>query len=159
MKRVKRHPLCAICGAPITWKSTGPRYARCLAKWGRSKQTTAGSRTGMCIRHLCIAGRQAYSENVLEFSGPPLIPPTSPSASWRHKYRAHVQSGESFPNCVGAYLKQEYEAVQDRCEREGSMRVYQEISQLDGSFCIDFTKRKDEADSRESKLNEKFFPC
>jgi putative pyruvate formate lyase activating enzyme len=97
---------------------------------------------GMCIRHLVLPEGKAYSENVLDFLGS-TFDPADISISLMAQYRPMFKA-EKFPELRRSVLKQEYEAVQSRCEQAGFNGFYQEILQLDESFCIDFTKRKDE---------------
>jgi uncharacterized Fe-S radical SAM superfamily protein PflX len=79
---------------------------------------------------------------VLDFIGT-TFDPADISISLMAQYRPMFKA-EKFPELRRSVLKQEYEAVQSRCEQAGFNGFYQEILQLDESFCIDFTKRKDE---------------
>jgi putative pyruvate formate lyase activating enzyme len=131
------------CGAPDYVEVNQAAIREMFRQVGPLKTDSNGvAYRGMCIRHLVLPEGKAYSENVLEFLGTTFDPADifiSLMAQYRPMFRA-----DQFPELRRGVSRQEYEAVQDRCERGGFNGFYQEILQLDESFCIDFIKRKDE---------------
>jgi putative pyruvate formate lyase activating enzyme len=131
------------CGAPDYVEVNRAAIREMFGQVGPLKTDSNGiAYRGMCIRHLVLPEGKAYSENVLDFLGS-TFDPADISISLMAQYRPMFKA-EKFPELRRSVLKQEYEAVQSRCEQAGFNGFYQEILQLDESFCIDFTKRKDE---------------
>jgi putative pyruvate formate lyase activating enzyme len=100
------------------------------------------ARRGLCIRHLVLPSGGAHSEDVLEFllkSFDPLDITISLMAQYRPLHAA-----EGFPEISRTLYAEEYEPVKKKFEEAGIGGFYQELSELDTRFCIDFTKRKSE---------------
>jgi putative pyruvate formate lyase activating enzyme len=100
------------------------------------------ARRGLCIRHLVLPSGLAHSEKILEFllqSFDPQDLTISLMAQYRPLYKA-CEHPELAHTLAGA----DYEPVKRQFEEAGIGGFYQELSDLDGSFCIDFTKRKSE---------------
>jgi putative pyruvate formate lyase activating enzyme len=97
---------------------------------------------GMCIRHLVLPEGRAYSGKVLDFLAE-TFDPSDITISLMAQYRPMFKAG-NFPELGRGVLRREYVALQEQCGRLGFNGYYQELQQLDESFCIDFTKRKHE---------------
>jgi putative pyruvate formate lyase activating enzyme len=100
------------------------------------------ARRGMCIRHLVLPSGLAHSEDILAFllqSFDPQDLTISLMAQYRPLHKAC-----SFPEIARTLTAQDYEPVRRAFEKAGIAGFYQELSELDTSFCIDFTKRKSE---------------
>jgi putative pyruvate formate lyase activating enzyme len=100
------------------------------------------ARRGMCIRHLVLPSGLAHSEDILAF----LLQSFDPQdltirlmAQYRPLHKAC-----SFPEIARTLTAQDYEPVRRAFENAGIAGFYQELSELDISFCIDFSKRKSE---------------
>jgi putative pyruvate formate lyase activating enzyme len=131
------------CGAPNYVQVNQAAIREMFRQVGPLKTDSDGiAYRGMCIRHLVLPEGRAYSENVLEFLGT-TFDPADISISLMAQYRPMFKA-EKFPELRRGVSRLEYETVQNCCERGGFNGFYQEILRLDESFCIDFTKRKDE---------------
>lgn len=97
---------------------------------------------GMCIRHLVLPEGRAHSLEVLEFLGA-TFDPEDITISLMAQYRPMHKAGR-FPELRRGITSEEYEIVRQGCERIGFNGYYQEILNLDESFCIDFKTRKSE---------------
>jgi putative pyruvate formate lyase activating enzyme len=100
------------------------------------------ARKGLCIRHLVLPSGQAHSEDILEFlvhSFDPQDLTISLMAQYRPLHNACL-----FPEIARPLIAREYEPIRHAFENAGIAGFYQELSELDTSFCIDFSKRKSE---------------
>ena len=102
----------------------------------------AVARRGLCIRHLVLPSELAHSTDILEFllrTFDPQDLTISLMAQYRPLYHAYT-----FPEIARTLTAADYEPVKRAFEEAGVGGYYQELSRLDGRFCIDFTKRKSE---------------
>ncbi len=100
------------------------------------------ARRGLCIRHLVLPSGGAHSEDVLAFllkSFDPLDLTISLMAQYRPLFNAC-----GFPEIARTLNEAEYDPVKKKFEEAGIGGFYQELSELDTRFCIDFTQRKSE---------------
>jgi putative pyruvate formate lyase activating enzyme len=97
---------------------------------------------GLCIRHLVLPENNSASDRIFEFLKSSFDPHdiyVSLMAQYRPLYKAKKFSEIGKPITV-----QEYEQVKQMFIDEGFEGFYQELSQMDQSFIIDFKKRKEE---------------
>ena len=97
---------------------------------------------GLCIRHLVLPENTSASERIFEFLKTNFDPQdiyVSLMAQYRPLYKAKKFREISKPVTVP-----EYEQVKQMFIDAGFEGFYQEISQMDRSFIIDFKKRKEE---------------
>jgi putative pyruvate formate lyase activating enzyme len=97
---------------------------------------------GMCIRHLVLPGGLAHSEKILEFLNAHFDPDDislSLMAQFRPLYKAAECDALSRPLCDA-----DYTPVKRMFSEAGYNGFVQELEQLDTTFCIDFTSRKNE---------------
>jgi putative pyruvate formate lyase activating enzyme len=97
---------------------------------------------GLCVRHLVLPNGRSASHEVLGFLQSAFDPADvtiSLMAQYRPMYRAgrHPEIRER----VGAA---EYEEIKRAFISAGFGGFYQEPAAMDASFCIDFTRRKEE---------------
>jgi putative pyruvate formate lyase activating enzyme len=95
---------------------------------------------GLCIRHLALPHGRAYSENIVQFLATSFDPrdlTISLMAQYRPLYRAH-----EFPELSRGPTHEEYDSIKRLFEQANINGYYQEMEKLDGTFCIDFNKRK-----------------
>jgi putative pyruvate formate lyase activating enzyme len=131
------------CGAPDYMEANQAAIREMFRQVGPLKTDSSGiAYRGMCIRHLVLPEGRAYSENVLDFLGK-TFDPADISISLMAQYRPMFKANQ-FSELRRGVTRQEYGAVQDRCEQAGFNGFYQEIVRLDESFCIDFKTRKQE---------------
>jgi putative pyruvate formate lyase activating enzyme len=100
------------------------------------------AKRGLCIRHLVLPEGKSFSEKILLF----LKENFDPSDIWislMAQYRPMYKAFE-FPELSRQITQQEYEPLKNLCEEYGFNGFFQEISDLDDKFCIDFKKRKHE---------------
>jgi putative pyruvate formate lyase activating enzyme len=100
------------------------------------------ARRGLCIRHLVLPSGQANSVEILNF----LLHTFDPhdlTVSLMGQYRP-LYKANAFPEIGRGVTAAEYEPIKHAFETAGIGGFYQELSALDGRFCIDFTKRKSE---------------
>jgi len=100
------------------------------------------ARRGMCIRHLVLPSAQSHSEDIFEFLMKS-FDPHDLTISLMAQYRP-LHKACDFPEIARTLLPTEYEPVKRKFEEAGIGGFYQELSELDTRFCIDFTKRKSE---------------
>ncbi len=97
---------------------------------------------GICIRHLVLPAGAAGSESVLSW----LVRSFDPqdlTVSLMAQYRPFYRAGQ-FPELSRMVSREEYEPVKLLLQESGIGGFHQELTELDGRFCIDFTKRKSE---------------
>jgi putative pyruvate formate lyase activating enzyme len=97
---------------------------------------------GLCIRHLVLPERRAATHEILKFITA-TFDPSDITISIMAQFRPLFRANEFRELCRGI-TREEYEDVRRECEETGVNAFYQEMGELDDSFCIDFTKRKHE---------------
>ena len=100
------------------------------------------ARRGLCIRHLVLPSEQAHSEDILEFLRGS-FDPRDLTISLMAQYRPLHKACE-FPEIGRSLTLAEYKPIKRKFEEAGIGGFYQELSELDSRFCIDFKKRKSE---------------
>ena len=97
---------------------------------------------GLIIRHLVLPNGQSASNEVLAFLKSAFDPEdisVSLMAQYRPMYEAHRH-----PEIRGRVRAAEYEALKRAFIAAGFGGFYQDPAAMDTSFCIDFTRRKEE---------------
>jgi putative pyruvate formate lyase activating enzyme len=97
---------------------------------------------GLCIRHLVLPQGRAGTREVLLFIGR-TFDPADITMSIMAQYRPMYKASE-FEELRRGITRDEYEEVRRECEETGVNAFFQEQSELDDRFCIDFAKRKNE---------------
>jgi len=97
---------------------------------------------GLCIRHLVLPHGRSGTREIMNFISNTFDPSditVSLMAQYRPMYKA-----ETFEELRRGITRDEYESARNECEKAGVNAFCQEISELDGRFCIDFATRKEE---------------
>jgi putative pyruvate formate lyase activating enzyme len=97
---------------------------------------------GMCIRHLVLPEGRASSNEVIRFLAD-TFDPSDITLSLMAQYRPMYKAA-GFPELRRGITREEYAAVIDECDKARISVFEQDLLKLDGSFCIDFAKRKSE---------------
>ena len=97
---------------------------------------------GLCIRHLVLPNGQSASTELLAFLKS-AFDPEDISISLMAQYRPMFRAA-GFPEIREPVAVAEYEAVKRAFIDAGFSGFYQDPDAMDGSFCIDFTCRKEE---------------
>jgi putative pyruvate formate lyase activating enzyme len=97
---------------------------------------------GVCIRHLVLPNGQSASHDVLAFLRS-AFDPEDVCISLMAQYRP-MYAAARYPEIGERVSAAEYEAVRDAFIAAGFTGFYQDHAAMDGSFCIDFTRRKHE---------------
>jgi putative pyruvate formate lyase activating enzyme len=97
---------------------------------------------GLCIRHLVLPQGRSGTHEVLKFIAA-TFDPADITMSLMAQYRPMYKASEFDELCRGI-TREEYAAVRSECEEAGVNAFFQDQTELDDRFCIDFTKRKRE---------------
>jgi putative pyruvate formate lyase activating enzyme len=97
---------------------------------------------GLCIRHLVLPNDRSASLEVLAFLES-AFDPADVTVSLMAQYRPMYHAGRH-PEICGRVGADEYEAVKRAFVDAGFGGYYQDPAAMDASFCIDFTRRKEE---------------
>jgi putative pyruvate formate lyase activating enzyme len=97
---------------------------------------------GLCIRHLVLPGGKAGTGKILDYLKS-AFDPQDLYISLMAQYRPLLRAAE-YPEINRPVTIDEYEPLRRSFVGSGFKGFYQEIGEMDGSFVIDFRKRKDE---------------
>lgn len=98
---------------------------------------------GMCIRHLVLPNNKSSSIQILQFLKS-VFDPQDISLSLMAQYKP-LYMADRFAEINRTISIEEYKPIRDLFSNEGFYVYFQDISEMDNEFVIDFTKRKNEA--------------